>query len=522
MEIRSMVRVAFTVLSFSWLTSSLPGAEPVLLNLSDAPSQEILPQETRPFRTLAKSSSRRDFRYRTPAMIGNFYGGSSLGFRGDATLDRLIIQANDLDAPLVLPGSGSVLSLSEPGPVGIFSSSLQSVQQLQALLRAASPIPGASLVGVVNDNAVLTTTQSIAQIQAQLASTPLPYDIIAIAAPPGSYTAGVNSQFLIRNAIPGTTLYNGASSGALLQAGVDTLIGGEDLDAFYFYDYVVRFNTALADASSGGVGRVKIAEGGTILPQDRVFFRYSYFDNVRYANSGLALNRYTPGFERTFWDGLASVELRAPFATNTSTSSTVAGDVFSNGSDTRFGNLSLYAKALLIEREQLAISGGLGLLLPTASDVRVSYADGTPLLNVANQSVRLQPFLGGLYTPSERWFAQGFVQYDVAANGNSVSINSNGNGLSQAGRLTDSSNLFIDAGIGCWAYRSSHQHGLTGVIPTVEIHQNLALQAGDMVSAGPFQVGNFSGTTSLTNLVAGTTFEFAQRSQLSVAYTTPI
>src|SRR5690606_26939146 len=114
-------------------------------------------------------------------------GGSSLVFRGDATLDRLIMQANDLDAPLVLPGGGSLLSLSELGPVGIYSSSLQSVQQLQALLRAASPIPGASLVDAVNDNAELTTTQSIAQIQAQLTSTALPYDIIAIAAPPGSY-----------------------------------------------------------------------------------------------------------------------------------------------------------------------------------------------------------------------------------------------------------------------------------------------------------------------------------------------
>lgn len=469
----------------------------------------------------AQAKPRSARRYRTPAMIGDFYGGSPLAFRADSTLDRLLVLADDLDSPAVLPSGGSLLTITEPGPVGILSSSVQSVQQLQALLRAGSPIPGATLVGAINDDATLTTAQSISQIQSFLASTALPYDIIALAAPPGSYAAGVNSQFLLRNGIPGTTVYNSANSGALLQGGLDTLDGGKNLDAFYFYDYVVRFNARLADASSGGVGRSKIAEGGTILPQDRVFFRYSYFDNVRYAN-GVGLNRYTPGFEKSFFDHLVSLELRAPFATNTTTSSTLDGDSFSNGSDTRFGNLTLYAKALLIQREHLAVSGGLGVLLPTASDVNVNYANGTSLLKVENNSVRLQPFLGGLYTPSERWYAQGFVQYDVAANGNRVLINSAGNGLAKAGTLTDSSNLYFDGGLGYWAYRSQATHGLTGVIPTVEIHQNLALQAGDVVSGGPFQVGNFGGTSSLTNLVVGSTFEFAQRSQLTVGYTTPV
>lgn len=467
------------------------------------------------------TKSRRDWRYRTPGMIGDFYGGAPLGFRADATLDRLFVLADELDSPAVLPSGGSMLTISEPGPVGILSSSVQSIQQLQALLRGASPIPGATLVGTINDNATLTTAQSISQIQSFLASTALPYDIVALTAPPGSYTAGVNSQFLLRNGIPGTTVYNSASSGAMLQGGADTLNGGEDFDAFYFYDYVVRFNARLADASSGGVGRSKIAEGGTILPQDRVFFRYSYFDNVRYAN-GVGLNRYTPGFEKSYFDRLVSLELRAPFATNTATTSTLDGDSFGNGSDTRFGNLTLYAKALLIQGEQLAISGGLGVLMPTASDINVNYANGTSLLKVENNSVRLQPFLGGLYTPSDRWYAQGFVQYDVAANGNRVLINSAGNGLARAGTLTDSSNLYFDGGIGYWAYRSQATRGLTGVIPTVEVHQNLALQTGDMVTGGPFQVGNFGGTSSLTNMVVGSTFEFAQRSQLTVGYTTPV
>lgn len=192
---------------------------------------------------------------------------------------------------------------------------------------------------------------------------------------------------------------------------------------------------------------------------------------------------------------MLSFELRAPFVANTITTSTLDGSTFTSGNDARFGNLSLFGKVLLVDREKLAISGGLGIALPTARDIRVSYADGTPLLNISNQSVRLQPFLGALYTPSIRFFAQGSLQFDVAANGNSVAINQTGAGLTRIGKLTDSSNLFFDAGIGYWAYRSDDRRGLTGIVPTLEIHKNVATQSGDSVIAGPFQVGNFIGTT---------------------------
>ena len=97
-----------------------------------------------------------------------------------------------------------------------------------------------------------------------------------------------------------------------------------------------------------------------------------------------------------------------------------------------------------------------------------------------------------------------------------------GDGLNSACRLTDSNNLFFDVGIGYWLYDSTEASGLTGIIPTVEFHQNLSLQEGDKVELGPFRVGDLSGTHSLTSLVAGTTFEFNQRSNLSIAYVTAI
>lgn len=460
--------------------------------------------------------------YRMPAMMGDFWRGSPLRFRADETRDRLVVRADDLDSPSPLPSSGSTLTISEAGPVGVFSTSLQSVQQLQTMLRTGSPVPGATLVGTVNSPATLTTANTISQIQQQLASTPQGYDIILLQSPPGAYATTVEALLVARNGNSGVTQFNAAASGALLQGGTDTLTGAEDFDAYYFYDYIVRIDAALTDAASGGVGRMKIADGGTVLPQDRVFLRYNYVDAVRYSDSGVGLNRFVPGFERSFANGLASIELRAPIAATTVSSYSYDG--FGVGSDrsSRFGNLTLYGKTLLVQREALAISGGLGVALPTASDTRMNLADGTPLMQISNQSVDLLPFLAGIYMPNQDWFVQTFLQCDVAANGNRVSMNQSGAGLETVGILTDRSNLYFDTGVGYWLYRTNAVQGLTGVIPMLELHHSTALGNSDQVNAGRFIVGDFTGAYSQTSVTAGTTFEFAQRANLTCGYSTPL
>ena len=74
----------------------------------------------------------------------------------------------------------------------------------------------------------------------------------------------------------------------------------------------------------GGGGRsVKIAENDNCLPQDRVFFLYNHFHDAASIEDvptvgpavqrSIALDRYTIGFEKTFRDGLWSLELRMPF-----------------------------------------------------------------------------------------------------------------------------------------------------------------------------------------------------------------
>ncbi|MEZ6092317.1 MAG: hypothetical protein R3C05_30810 [Pirellulaceae bacterium] len=463
----------------------------------------------------------RSFRRRTPAMLGGFYGGNSIGIRGAAPLDRLVVVADDLDAPAILPGGANTLTITEPGPVGIFSSGVRSVQELQSLLRSGNTIPPFNLEGSLVDDATLATQTTIAEIQTQLAGTGVGYDIILLAPPTASYDTAVDGVFQIRNATQGTTVFNAGSSGALIQGGVDTLNGGEDLDAFYFYDYIVRLNTSLVDFSSGGVGRLKIADNGVVLPQDRVFFCYGNIYNTTYGAGSPNLNRFVPGFEHALLDGLLSVELRAPFATDSLSSYSLQGNTLASGTSTRFGNLSLYLKGLLVDNGRLALCGGLGVSLPTASDTVITLANGTELMHISSESVHLQPFLGMLYTPNQKCFAQAFMQYDVAANGNPVFVNT-GTNMSSAGILTDANHLQFDTAIGYWVYQSNQSQGLTGIIPTAEIHHTVSTGDGDIVASGPFQIGNFNGDRSITTLVAGTTFEFGTRTQVAAGYATTI
>ncbi len=76
-----------------------------------------------------------------------------------------------------------------------------------------------------------------------------------------------------------------------------------------------------------------------------------------------------------------------------------AGGVTST-SATEFGNLTLFLKSLLWHNQHTAISGGLGVAIPTADDVVVRYTGGTEAVRVSSRATHLLPFLGGVYAPN--------------------------------------------------------------------------------------------------------------------------
>jgi hypothetical protein len=140
-----------------------------------------------------------------------------------------------------------------------------------------------------------------------------------------------------------------------------------------------------------------VADGNSPLPRDQAYFHYGLFGGVPAGAGRVELQRFTPGFEKTFGGGDFSAEMRFPFAAAID-SQLIGGPGGVTGYDFEFGNLAVYLKTLLWSYQFFALSGGLGVTLPTVEDVEIQLADGTPLVLIENQSVHLEPFFAGLST----------------------------------------------------------------------------------------------------------------------------
>lgn len=307
-----------------------------------------------------------------------------------------------------------------------------------------------------------------------------------------------------------------------MQNGGDTLTGGEDFDAFYFFSYGVDLNLPIPGIGSGVTGVEKLAQGSSVIPRDRVFFHYGLFDNVRSLPADDQLHRFTPGFETTFADRMMSIEVRVPFASTAD--SDFAFNGLSNTDEVRFGNVQLYLKMLLASNDDIAISTGSGISIPTEKDLTVRLPDGTPFLEVENQAVHLQPFIAAAFTPELPFFLQGILQLDFDTNGNPVSIQQNGSGLLKAGTLQASNMLYIDLNCGYWLMQepADSPATLTGLATVFEVHHNQSLTHTDSVSRDQLRIGSNQSSISSTSLAVGLVAELASSCNLSVGYVVPV
>ncbi|MAT67973.1 MAG: hypothetical protein CMJ58_00440 [Planctomycetaceae bacterium] len=200
-------------------------------------------------------------------------------------------------------------------------------------------------------------------------------------------------------------------------------------------------------------GRLNVAENNSPLPSDRLYLSYRHFHNAspvslyQYRESH-HIDRYMLGSERTLLGGMASWEIRLPINYQlTNNVITIfdevsgAGDLVANPNrEAYLGNLSIIMKCLLIESRQFAVSAGLGVTVPTAPDVRyqvglrgeVVYSDFPDFsidsltalsFDFSNDTVYLAPFLSWIYAPGNKWFHQGFLQVEAAANPSTVTAN---------------------------------------------------------------------------------------------------
>jgi hypothetical protein len=251
----------------------------------------------------------------------------------------------------------------------------------------------------------------------------------------------------------------------------------------------------------GGTRRVKISENNKSLPMDRVFFSYNHYQNAIDATvAGLGtqsfpIDQYTFGVEKTFCDKLWSVELRMPF----STTPRIAGTDLTLDSG-EVGNLAVIFKRLLFLSQTTAVAIGLPIETPTGSDV-----SGEGVVNsfvLSNDAVHLAPFIGFLNMPNDRVFCQGFLQMDIAANGNRVIFGDN-----FLGRLPEQNLLYLDLALGYWLYRNPCARCITGLATIVEYHYTTTLQDAVFVTGSDqFQqltFGNTFNRMDISNLTVG-------------------
>ena len=124
-------------------------------------------------------------------------------------------------------------------------------------------------------------------------------------------------------------------------------------------------------------GFLKLADDTSPIPRDRLIFNYSYFQDVPLTVNGMDVNRLGIGFEKTLFSDRFSVEVLMPFATTLNSDVLVSGYNLTNANAVEFGDVTVWLKALFARTETWAVSGGMGVMAPTAPALSVSIL-GSP------------------------------------------------------------------------------------------------------------------------------------------------
>ena len=264
----------------------------------------------------------------------------------------------------------------------------------------------------------------------------------------------------------------------------------------------------------------KICESQSPIPQDRVFFNFNFYNNVNYAINGrfgapigdIQVERYFFGFEKTFWNNLASIGVRDTI-NSMSTRSPVPG---LGGSSSSMGDLNVFFKLVLIQEWEKGqplgdyanlaqfykapgsngylVSAGMSLGLPTGPGTFAGAPYSQSLRNV-----NLQPFVG-YFARRGNFYVQGFEGIMVPCDARDVTL------------------LYNDIGMGYFVYRSEDPDAfISAIAPTFETHINVPLNHSD-----PFNLRDPSGTATVVDLTYGFNVVIGRRTLLSTAIVTPI
>jgi hypothetical protein len=459
-----------------------------------------------------------------PPMIGGFSRGPGNG-RLMFPIDRLIVVPQDLALPNLGAGTDPV-SFSGAGPVDIARpGTVSTVGGLQTLFRQQLRLPPQNVVGNIADNATFTTTQTLNDVNAAFAATLQPYDVVGVQPPPGTYNTGVNAAFQAANTLNGQTMFDPTTSGVIRSGRTESvaplnqpLAAGDMLDAFYAFDYVV--NVPIPSPSADGLlGRSSVGANSSAVPTDRLYFDYSLVKNGIPFNRSENFDRYTIGIEKTIGEGEFSVEVRLPFAASMDHQL-----VLENGqgaAQTETGNALVILKHELGSNEHMLVSGGLGLSLPTGSDVEVHSAAGKRLLRLVNEALHMKPFLAMAFVPDEHFFMSSFIEYDLPAGRNEAEVNLTGMGLQQVGRIRDASHLLWDVSAGYWS-ETADDSLIRRWAPVMEFHFDKGFSDGSQIRGNSYRLFDISQDRNVANILAGVTFDLHEGKYFSFGFGTGV
>ena len=300
---------------------------------------------------------------------------------------------------------------------------------------------------------------------------------------------------------------------------------------------------------ASGTSSVRIADNNKAVTLDRVYVLHNHFHGARdtrfqtaaqfgpfplpESQRSSSIDRLTFGLEKTFADDDWSVELRMPFVNGFRETSDPFGN-FSMESGS-IGNLAVILKNQVYRNDDVAIAAGIGTSLPTGSDVEVEYPFLQTRMTIENRSVHLQPFLGLLTSPTDRWFVHAFAQLDLVANGNPVHVNSPMFNVSE--KLTEQNLLMLDLATGYWMFRHTAalddgRHAdvlprpratrLTGIAPIMELHYASTLQDADSFITPGGLIGNATNRMDVLHLTLGLHAEFGLDTMIRIGTALPI
>ncbi|MFM9115848.1 MAG: hypothetical protein ACKOU6_06765 [Planctomycetota bacterium] len=277
----------------------------------------------------------------------------------------------------------------------------------------------------------------------------------------------------------------------------------------------------------------RVAENNRPRPADRIYFTYHAFQNALSQSvlvppsppivlSDSNVNLYTVGLEKTFGDGRNSVEVRVPMLGAIELDNGLGNTVRSG----TLGDITLFLKHLLYDDSQFALAAGVGIGLPTASDI-TGQSFGSDF-RIHTDAVHLMPYLGAMLRPTDDWFIQSFLQLDLATNGNPVTTAAGpGNPADVLGKFTEQNLLIANLSVGRWLYQRE-EGVLQGVAAITELHYTTSITDADNVGnvQNPFDTGftiaNAYNRVDVLNFTAGLHFQIGPMSNLRVACVTPL